>query len=278
MTAIAAAGILVMVAVAILATRANERALKRTFEAGRLEVRDLKRYDLHGDLLPAEPEPERGLTQYQPQPISVRLPRAEDGPSWELERRQAQRTPALESDVFVPGLQAVFTAVAAGIGSGLIAWALEWSWKVPVVILGLSLAGAWLWRLGVVSALLWQVESVMQRDFTGDGVAGKPAHAFTVANPQQARADVAQQQRTSEQDEKRARLLAFAHRCFTHGTSERAHGVAATGPDRDRYLECRDVLLSLGLAQWRNPERPKAGWVMVGDEAGATDVISRHVL
>jgi hypothetical protein len=279
---------LVVIVLAVLAARVNERALRRTiggqrsFDAGRVDVRQLRRYELSGDVLPAQDDGPRGaaLAPYQPQPIRVGLPRAEDAPAWELTRHTAQRTPALESDVFVPGLQAVFTALAAFIGSGLIAWALGLSWRVPVVVTGLALAGSWLWRMGVVTALLWRVESVMQRDLTGDGQLGKPTpqHAFTVANPADARADVAAQQRTSEQDERRARLLAFAHRCFTHGTSERAHGVAATGPDRDRYLECRDVLLALGLAQWRNPERPKAGWQMVGDEASATGVISRHVL
>ena len=38
------------------------------------------------------------------------------------------------------------------------------------------------------------------------------------------------------------------------------------------------TLLSLGIARWRNPERPKAGWVMAVSRERARQIIVRHVL
>jgi len=32
------------------------------------------------------------------------------------------------------------------------------------------------------------------------------------------------------------------------------------------------------LAAWRNPERPKAGWVLTTDPAQAQSIIEQHVL
>jgi hypothetical protein len=284
MMEIAVAGILVMVAVAILATRANERALQRTingprtFDAGRVDVRQLRRFDLQGDVLPADDDTPRALAPYDPQTIRVNLPQAPAAPAWELTRHTAQRAPALESDVFVPGLQAVFTALAVFIGSGLIAWALGWSWRVPVVVTGLALACAWLWRMGVVTALLWRVESVMQRDLTGDGIPGKPQNVYTVANPQQARAEAAQAARENTDMSEAAALLDFVRQCALKGCSESALGIPPSPGERKAYCEKRDLLIALGVATWKNPARRRLGWQLAVTPEQAAPIIQKHVL
>jgi len=98
-----------------------------------------------GELLPAIPEPPTVRIGGRSQPE----PAAASSETW-----TPQRTPALESDFLVPGAQAIATAGAAAICAGLLAWALGWSWRVPVVVGALTLAGSWLWRLGVVDRLL----------------------------------------------------------------------------------------------------------------------------
>ena len=54
--------------------------------------------------------------------------------------------------------------------------------------------------------------------------------------------------------------------------------IKASGPERTAYVTQRDVLLSLGLAAWRNPDKPKAGWKLTTSRQRAHDVITKHVL
>lgn len=288
MALVGSIGLLLAVLV-LWAVRPPKRA-KRSYDGG--TVKQVREYKTPGELVPVtEPEPEEdfnpfAVAPYQPQPAPVirvdtgRLPVADNGPAWELERRTPHRTPSVESDFAVPALQAGMTALAVGVGAAMLAWAAAWSWRVPVAVCGAVFVLSWLWRLRIVDGLLWTVESIIRRDVTGDNHIGQPEpqHAYTLANPAEARAQVAQTQRAQAQDTRRAELLAFVHTCTTHGTSERAHGVQATGPDREKYLAHRDALLALGVANWRNPDRPKAGWLLAVDEAQASDVISKHVV
>ncbi len=244
-----------------------------------------RRQDITGEVLPRE---SRALVPV-PQPtrpvISITLPEAgwaaaddTDLPVSEYERRRPRRNTTWESDVSVPFWQAFFTAVAFSVMAGLLAWAFAWSWRVPVVVLALTLAVSWLWRLRLADALLWEVEAITQRDLDHDGRIGKPAQGYTVANPHEARQQAQRSQRASKAEQDRAALVQFIHRCYTAGCSEAAHGVKATGPDREAYVKARDVLLSLGVAAWRNPDRPRGGWRMTVSEAEALALVSEHVL
>lgn len=260
---------------------------RRLIDTVGMAERPGRRNDVSGEVLPREGEPTRALAPVAARPapvISITLPQpraddnSEDAPLSEYERRKAQRAVSLETDVKVPLAQAVITAGALGVMAGLLAWAFAWSWRVPVVVMALGLAIAWLWRLRLVDALLWEVETVTGRDVNGDGRVGRPARAYTVANPHDARAAAQRSQLERQAEQERAALVTFVHRCYTAGTSEAAHGVKATGPDREQYVKARDVLLSLGIAAWRNPERPRAGWVLAVSEAEALALVSEHVL
>jgi len=183
------------------------------------------------------------------------------------------RTPTVEADFIVPTAQALMTAAAAALATGLLAWALGWSWRVPVAVGGLAVAAAWLWRLGKVDSLLWTVEGLSGVDLNRDGNIGRPL-TVAVANPAQARATVARETREQEREARKQALLEFVDRCFLVGTSESAQGIAAG--DRADYLTCRDTLLALGIARWRNPNRPKAGWEMVVSRHRARQLIEKH--
>lgn len=213
-----------------------------------------------------------------PEVIRLMLPRADDdSPGFRIERRTPSRTPALESDVYVPALQSFGTAIAACITVGLLAWAFGWSWRVPVVLCALALAGAWLWRLRVMDSLLWVIESATGLD-TPKQQTGTPLHDFTLKNPSVARQTAHRAATDSAQSSRRNELLRFTAQCYTLGTSEQAHGVKAGGPDRAKYVDSRDALLALGVAAWRNPERPRAGWVMAVSQSEAMNLVSHHTL
>jgi hypothetical protein len=218
-----------------------------------------------GELLPATPV--------------VRIPTAQPEPEAAYsETRTPQRTPALEADVFVPGAQAILTALALAICAGLLAWALGWSWRVPVVVGALTLAAGWLWRLRLVDSLLWQIESFTGRDLDQDQHVGRPQMSFALANAHAARSEVAKETRQEAVNEKHAALLAFVDRCFMLGTPEGKHGVKASGPDRTAYIAQRDALMALGIAKWRNPDKPKAGWIMAVSRQRARQLVTKHVL
>lgn len=207
------------------------------------------------------------------QPSSViRIPPA----AAQIETRTPHREPSLVADVAVPLLQALITTGAFGIMAGLVAWAAAWSWRVPVVVVGLALAISWLIRLRLMDRLLWQVERLTGADLNGDGVSGRPT-TYAVANPAQARAAVASELRQADDQAKRAALLAFVDRCYISGCSERAHGVAASGPTRNAYIANRDTLLNLGLAEWKHAGA-RGGWRMCVSRQRAHQIIEKHVL
>jgi len=155
---------------------------------------------------------------------------------------------------------------------------LGWSWRVPVVVGALTLAGSWLWRLGVVDRLLWTVESFTGKDVDGDGVTGRPAISFTLANPGQARQDVAREVRQTAQSAEQAELLQFVDACFMKGCGEHAHGVKASGPARQAFIAKRDALMALGVAGWKFPGNPKGGWKLLVSRQRARQLLQKHVL
>ncbi len=262
---------------------------RRLIDTVGMVKRPAKRKEITGEVLPALADEGRALVPINTQPaqvIGINLPQPgrvdetadDDTPSSEYERRRVQRAVTWESDVRVPAAQACLTALAFGVMAGLLALAFGWSWRIPAVVLALALAVSWLWRLRLVDGLLWEIETVTGRDLNHDGHKGNPARDYTLANPHDARQQAQRSQRTSKAEQDRAALVQFIHRCYTAGCSEAAHGVKATGPDREQYVKARDVLLSLGVAAWRNPDRPHGGLRMVVVEAEVLALVSQHVL
>ena len=87
--------------------------------------------------------------------------------------------------------QSIVTALSVFIAAGLLALVFGWNWRVPVVVLALAVALAWLSRLRLADALLWEVEILTGRDLNHDGAVGQPGQAVLV-NAWQARQEVAQ--------------------------------------------------------------------------------------
>ena len=72
-------------------------------------------------------------------------------------------------------------------------------------------------------------------------------------------------------------MTEFVTRCYYEGTSEGAQHIRPNTTERTNYVECRDALLTLGLAVWKNPNNPSAGWDMVGDIEQTLAMIEKHV-
>jgi len=212
--------------------------------------------------------------------LSIHLPALRDepdAPSMTWERRTLQREPSVESDFLLPVLQAFGVAASAMIVTAVLAWYFSWHWRVVLLVFGLALAYMLVARLRHMDSLLWATETLTGTDINGDGHTGQPGHVALV-NPALARAAAAHDVDATEQAAQRAELLAFMHRCYVTGTSEGAHGVKASGPDRQSYVRQRDVLLSLGIAQWKSEGRPKAGWKMAVSYQRAQELVAKHVL
>lgn len=276
------AAVVLVVVVALWAlTRANARQLREALDRAAAPALSpapatlplaWRRFGLDVDTVDGE---SRSLALWESAPEVVHIPPSAPA-GWEVSRWTPTRAPTPASDLAVPLGQAFGLALAVGIGGGLIAWALGWSWRAVALAAGASLVLAVLWRLRIADGLLQVVETAT--GVTPNGAGAKPMTAFTLANPLQARAAVATETRLEADNAKRQALGAFVDKCFTLGCSESAHGIRASGPDRAAFVAQRDVLLALGVAAWRNPERPKAGWQMAVNHERARQIIARHVL
>lgn len=231
-------------------------------------TRPTRHYDLAGDLLPRE-ETSLGPVDYRRVPAAV---------GYVQTTQTARHTPTVTTSVVIPALTAMGTALALTLAMGALAWAFGWPAKTVLIVFALSLALGWFWRLGFADKVLWAVESWTGKDLDHDQVVGKPALGYATINPGQARATVARETTQQGADGRLEALQAFVDRCYLAGTSESAHGIQASGPDRDNYVACREVLFSLGLAAWRNPERPRGGWVLVTDPVTAKTIIAQHAI
>ena len=75
---------------------------------------------------------------------------------------------------------------------------------------------------------------------------------------------------------KHEELTEFVFSCALKGTSEEDQGIIGKGR-RDEYIMCRDTLLDLGVARWRNPEKRSTGWDLVVTPEQAAEIIRRHI-
>lgn len=171
------------------------------------------------------------------------------------------RTPSLESDVAVPMLQAVFSAiVGAGLGAAL-AWAAHGDAGLWAVIVGtIVLAGSWLQRLGVMSDLLHSTTTEALTDEPDpdppQGQLVHPAHILSIS-PYQGRAN----QRSDARAELRDTFAEFVRGC-ERDTSARYWQARIS---REKYQEWRDLLIGSGWAAWRIDGNPRAGWRLTCD-------------
>ena len=198
--------------------------------------------------------------------------------SVEITNTVPHHAPAASSDVFVPLAQAVITAFVGALVVGVVALTAgrgDVLRLVGVAFVGV-LAGAWLWRLGVVDSLLSVVERITQEIEGDEEEAEDSAHAM-LENPNQARQTAGRIAGEHAGAIKTAELLSFLTRCAVVGTSEGKLGIGTSPQARAKYAALRDALIDLGIGEWRDPNRRAAGWLLTMTPEQAAPIISRHV-
>ena len=174
----------------------------------------------------------------------------------------------LTTHVIVPFLQALVTMLLIA-GDVLL-----WQWRPVAGVVGVIGLLVWVWRVLLGDRLLWKLETITGRELDGTPGLGQPSGAPTLLNPQEARRNIATQEtQTSDVP----RVKEFVTRCFMEGTSEGAQHIRPNTVDRENYVECRDALLSLGLAKWRNEANHSAGWDMVLDIEKTLAMVEKHI-
>ena len=194
-----------------------------------------------------------------------------------VETMTPARAPDVRSDFTTPALQSLFSALVAGLVAAVVAWRTGGdvlTWLIVGGVAGLTVC--WLAALGLARSLVWKIERVMGSDIDGDGQQGKPDDGHLLAvQPETARQNVAGEVRQRAADDRLTWLIGFVTRCYTLGTSESAQGIKPG--ERAKYCEARDLLLRLGLADWRHADNHRLGWDMTTSQASAIKTIREHV-
>jgi hypothetical protein len=167
-----------------------------------------------------------------------------------------RRWPSPRSDVATPLGQAVITALVVTIAP---AWMLsrEFDWQIlPTfgLLFSVVLALAWLWRLGVITDTLWDVEKVTGLDLNRDGAVGRPrpsVHVEIASGNSQQYVDI-------EGLETIQALRRFAILGVTNRLNERAVK-SQFGWSREQWQETRDELVRRGVLSWNGQEGSTQG-------------------
>ena len=228
-----------------------------------------RRFDLTGDLLPPE-ETSLGPVRYE------RIPTA--ATAYSVENRQARHVHTVETGFLVPALTAIGTALALTVAAGALAWAFGWPARTVLIVFAVTLAGGWLWRLGVADQLVWSIEKWTRKDLDGDGYEDNPANGYALVNPGQARATAGRVAQAGQELTRAAELTAFYRACAIKGTSEGKLGISPAPTPRAAYCKLRDELIALGVGAWRDPARPRIGWDLVLGPDEALPLIEKHVV
>jgi len=172
----------------------------------------------------------------------------------EAERRTPARPASVESDVMVPGAQALATGVALGIIAIPVSIYFQLHWTTPLTVLAIGTAGTWMSLLGAHRKLLWTVETIINRDIDGDGATG---------NPKPARVEVeVTAGRTTQLDDfpgPPEQLQKFANDVYSGRVTFSERGAGNSGYGATAFKELRKKFIARGWATWRTPGEARQG-------------------
>lgn len=187
------------------------------------------------------------------------------------ENYEPRREPSRHSDVSVPLLQAtisagLLTVFLSGLAAALV-YAVAWLW-IPVLFIGL-LTAFWFWALGWVKGTLYRIETLIDRDLTGDHEIGEPElRPVKHNNMTSPRADAAAAER-------QLRLREFVAVSFAKETDGRT--LKAAGFSDAEIKVFGGYLRQIGVAAWKNEQDHKVGWRYLQSEEQVAATIAHTV-
>jgi len=182
-------------------------------------------------------------------------------PNTSLHRAVPIRAPAVGSDVGVPFLLALASAIVTFASVGIIALALSWSIGVPGVAAGVVLAVVWFWRLKNWESLLWATERITGVDINRDGEIGEPGPSRRTVQLEISSPDEPGSIRyLNIPDPLFAKLPGVALK-LSAGTpfSEAAMTGKGRPLSRSEFHQLRDLFMGRGVVAWKDERHPTLG-------------------
>lgn len=173
----------------------------------------------------------------------------------EYERIEPVRAPTVAGDFLTPLLQAVVTALAAGVLGVGITIMVGWPWYAPLAIAGLAFAFSWLLLMQYFNGLLVARERVIN-----DVNARRPPQEIPVKRVRLEVKEDAQTTRLVDLPLAPATLATVA-RAVQNGRPFSVSSLTGRGKPltRGEFEGLRDWLLSSGYARWTDADNRRAG-------------------
>ncbi len=176
-----------------------------------------------------------------------------------VRRRIPTRAPTVQADFVVPALSGLLLgALAAIVPALLLAALLGAFWAAWLGFASVFCTVAILWRLGVIDRSLWATEEIETTATAPEVPAGLEMPALpapqtpVLLNPYQGRATRDAERREETQSD----FARFVEGCADDTTLRRWEPEIG----RRQYQEWRDLLISAGWADWKNPANQRDGW------------------
>jgi len=188
-------------------------------------------------------------------------------PIWMYRQEPAKRTSTLESDVWVPLLQAFFVALAwAVLAAVLVTLAVRlarWPWWAAPLALAVTWAVVFPWQVTVCiqerRELLWKQEEIEHRDLDGDGHVGRP-EPVTLQVEVVRQSEYGQQLTIVDFGVSPEKAVVLARGILAGRPFSEAEWTGRGKPfSRREFRALRSELLERGLLEWRNPRAPSQG-------------------
>jgi len=188
-------------------------------------------------------------------------------PVWMYRQEPAKRTSSLESDVWIPLLQALIISAAwmllVGLALGLVIYwtSLPW-WLVPLTTTGVGVVIFALQVTGFIRErreLLWKREETESRDLDGDNVIGKP-EPVTLTVEVATKTNRGRQIQIVNLGIPPEKAVALARGTLNGRSFSEADWTGRGKPfSRREFKALRSTLVERGLVAWRNPSAPAQG-------------------
>ncbi len=180
-------------------------------------------------------------------------------------REVPTRAPSIISDVLVPLLNALASALVVFLFIGAMTLQADVKIKIPVILAGLALAGVWFSHLRAGwDRLLWSIEEITGADVNQDGQIGKPSvtHFELPTGPQSFRFG---EIRLPPELVIEWCQAAWNRQSLAYGAWESKFALPDGTQGRERYQQFRGWLVREGYAEevggniglrirWRNPD------------------------